>query len=406
MKVLYLGTVCNTENYEKEIANDKIKPSVAPLTFETALVEGFADNNIDVDIISFPMVAAFPGSKKLFWGERKEELACGYKNKWIKTINLIGLKQFSQGIFSKKLIKKWFKENQTEDKAVVIYSIYEPVAKNVIKYAGKYNTPCFAIVPDLPRDMYSNKAVSKIKRTLTDIYTKKALKIQDKFDGYIYLTGAMSDEINKNAPYIVVEGIANTKQNIECTKIQKGKKSIMYAGALGNKYGLDNLLEAFENIDDDIELWMFGTGDFENKIKEKAKIDSRIKFYGRKSRDAILEYEKKATLLVNVRSCDEEFTKFSFPSKTIEYMISGTPMLTTKLQGIPTEYFDYLFTIDDNITETIKNKLEEILKISDDELEAFGKKAQRFITDNKNGKVQAKKIISFIELFVGKDRQQ
>jgi len=45
----------------------------------------------------------------------------------------------------------------------------------------------------------------------------------------------------------------------------------------------------------------------------------------------------------------------------MEYMVSGTPFLTTRLEGIPHEYYKYLYTIDDYSVGSVKQKIEEIL---------------------------------------------
>ena len=55
---------------------------------------------------------------------------------------------------------------------------------------------------------------------------------------------------------------------------------------------------------------------------------------------------KEAKLLINLRNPEDKYTKYSFPSKTFEYMVSGTPFFTTKLEGIPSEYYNYLYCID------------------------------------------------------------
>ena len=61
------------------------------------------------------------------------------------------------------MLKKWLKDNSAEEKAVIIYSIYQPVAKSVISLCKKNGIPCFAIVPDLPRDMFANEKISCIR---------------------------------------------------------------------------------------------------------------------------------------------------------------------------------------------------------------------------------------------------
>lgn len=397
MKYLYFGTICAKEQYMQMYEGFRVKPSVAPFTFETALLKGFRENEADLEAVSFPVIPAFPKSKHLFWGRRHETLDSGYKTTWISAVNLTGLKQLSQRISSGRILKKWLKQNVGEEKAVIIYSAYQPVSKSIVKLCKKYNTKCYAIIPDLPRDMFNVSRVGKVKKALSRLYVHAAEQVQGGFDGYIYLTEAMKDVINPSAPYTVVEGIANTAEIDTLTLEDKTPgKVIMYAGALNEKYGIGNLIQAFQTANiPDSQLWLFGSGDFQDKIREYAADDDRIRFYGRVSREEILQYEKQATLLVNVRDDRDEFTKYSFPSKVIEYMLSGTPLFMTRLSGIPEEYYRYTFSAADNAIETLSGQFKQILSKDHRELLDFGAVAQKFIEQNKNGRVQAKKIIDF-----------
>lgn len=405
MKLLYCGTVCNSEKYNKMLEGAKIKPSAAPFVFENALTKGFSENGATVQVISFPVLSAFPNSKTIFVNKINAPLDCGIACTTIPTINITGLKQFFQSIFSKKMLKKWLKENEGEEKAVLIYSVYQPVAKNIISLCKKMNVPCFSIIPDLPRDMYSVHKVSALKKLFTDYYTKKTIKLQSSFDGYIYLSEYMKDVINPNVPYTVVEGVANLTSFQNIHPVENSPRAIMYAGVLNEKSGIKNLLKAFNSIkDDSLELWLFGTGDLNNYIKGETKKDNRIKFFGFKSREEILSYELGASLLVNPRDVKEEYTKYSFPSKTIEYMLSGTPLITTKILGIPEEYFGYVFPAEDNSPESLAAIIKSALNKSDDELKAFGERAKEFIKNNKNSKVQSHKILQFIKSEVEKRR--
>ena len=172
----------------------------------------------------------------------------------------------------------------------------------------------------------------------------------------------------------------------------------MYAGQLHKKYGILNLVDAFEQIENtNIELWLFGEGTAVDEVLQRTRRDCRIKYFGRATREEVLSYEKNATLLVNLRSPKDIFTKYSFPSKTIEYMASGTPLLTTRLEGIPKEYFDYVFSIEDNDVEQIKGALADILSSTDEELRTMGRRAQDFVKENKSAKSQVGRIMNFLE---------
>ena len=399
MKYLYFGTICNKENYMTMREGFRVKPSVAPFVFETALLQGFAQTGADVEAISFPVIPAFPKSRHLYWGNRKETLESGYKASWISAVNISGLKQLCQRRSSARLLKKWLKANAGEEKAVLLYSAYAPVAKSIVKLCKKYGTKCYAIIPDLPRDMYAVARINPVKKFFSRFYVRSAQKVQGQFNGYVYLTEAMKEVINPDAPYTVVEGIANVTEAKNLTSEDKATgKVVMYAGALSEKLGLGNLIEAFLQVDvPESRLWLFGDGDFRAKAEEYAQKDSRIRYFGSVDRTVVLQKEKEASLLVNVRDGSESFTRYSFPSKVIEYMLSGTPMFMTKLPGIPEEYYQYTYAVDDNRVETLKEGLQQVLGQSNAELMAFGAKAQIFIREHKNAQAQATKIRGFIE---------
>lgn len=404
MKILYFGTFCSYDILRKILDNSKVKPSAAPFVFEGELINGFAATGADIDVFSFPSIPAYPKSKTLFIKRHKTVLDQGYTSTWIPAVNISVIKQLCQRFFSRSMLSKWIKSNSSEEKAVLIYSIYQPIAKSIITVCKKHNIPCFAIVPDLPRDMYSNSKISPLKKFLTGFYTRSAEKIQGGFDGYIYLTEYMKDVINKNAPYTVVEGISG---NFDFDSTEKTDNFIiMYAGALNEKMGVKTLLETFSQLkNENIRLWLFGGGDCESDIKLAMEKDNRIEFFGFRDRAEILRCERQASLLVNLRDPSEDYTKYSFPSKTLEYMMSGTPLLTTKLCGIPTEYFNYCFTLDDASTASITQKLEEIILLPNDKLSAIGSRAKEFVKENKNALTQSKKILNFINEIV-KERFQ
>lgn len=396
MKILYFGTVCDIEEYNKILSACKVKSTVATVVFETALLDGFKKNGVDIEIHSFPMIPTFPKSKMLKFGKTTESLKMGYTCRWLNTVNVPILKQISRSRDARKIIKRWLKAN-AKDGIVMTYSIPPFLVKDVIKYSKKYSAKKVAIVPDLPRDMYINEKASILTK-LKQRYLKNSLKFQGEYDAYIYLTDAMHNEIAPNKPYIVMEGIADNTEDAEMALGKSGVKAIMYAGMLHKKYGIMNLLEAFNEIHDEkYELWLFGEGTAVEEIKKCAEKNSQIKYFGVVSRERVLEYEKKATFLINPRDPNEEFTKYSFPSKTIEYMLSGTPLITTKLGGIPKEYFEYVIGVDDNSVDALKKAILYAFSLSDEECKNIASSAKKFIKEEKNSKKQTARIVEFLK---------
>ena len=396
MNILYFGTVCDLNHYNKILEECTEKPTVATVVFESALLEGFKQNGADVEIHSFPMIPTYPKTKLLHFGKNSETLACGYTCRWLNTVNIPVFKQISRRQDAKRIMRRWLKTHRN-DGLIFTYSIPPFLVKDMLKYSQKYGVKTVALIPDLLQDMYINEndksSITKLKR----LYLKPALKRQGDYTGYIYLTDAMHDVVAPDKPYIVMEGIANIDATPKSTD-KAFPRAIMYAGMLFEKYGIMNLVEAFEQIDDpNLQLWLFGVGSAVPLIKEHATRDTRIIYYGSLPRNEILQYERKATVLVNPRDPNEAFTQYSFPSKTIEYMMSGTPLLTTRLKGIPTEYEPYVFMADDNSAETLKTEMMRVLARSPEELTDFGLTARQFIAEEKNACRQAARILDFLK---------
>ena len=224
-------------------------------------------------------------------------------------------------------------------------------------------------------------------------------------DGYILLTEQMNELVNKSKkPYIVIEGFADSKIKINNALENKYKKfTIMYAGGLYKKFGVEYLIKAIEQIENsNIQLVLYGTGEMQDILEKEYKNSDKINYKGIAENNEIVEEEMKSTLLINPRFSNEEYTKYSFPSKNMEYMASGTPVLTTKLPGMPKEYNEYVYLIEEESVEGIKSVVEELINKAPRELFEKGKKAQKFVLENKNNITQAKKIIDFIKKILNK----
>ena len=114
------------------------------------------------------------------------------------------------------------------------------------------------------------------------------------------------------------------------------------------------------------------------------------------TREDVLKLQHESTLLINPRRPDSSITRFSFPSKTMEYMASGTPMIGYKLEGIPTEYYDNFYTIDGLDEDSLKNTIESTMDLSQEVLNKKAMKAYEFVMKNKIAQIQVKRLLDFV----------
>lgn len=217
------------------------------------------------------------------------------------------------------------------------------------------------------------------------------------FTHYVFLTEQMNEQMNPtNKPYIVMEGLCEQQEN-EKPVPKNQKRTILYAGTLMEKYGIKNLVDGFIEANLlDTQLVIYGNGPYAERIRElEARYD--IHYKGLASTEVVVEEEKKATLLVNPRPTHEEYTKYSFPSKNMEYMATGTPILTTQLPGIPKEYKDYVYYFEGESVSEFAKSLKAVMAHTDSELQEMGSKAKHFVLSGKNNYIQGNRIINLIK---------
>lgn len=83
-------------------------------------------------------------------------------------------------------------------------------------------------------------------------------------------------------------------------------------------------------------------------------------------------------------------------ARLIKNKASGVPTLIYQLSGIPEEYYNYCFTVDDLSVEALTDKLMSIIELPQDKLSDIGAKARKFIYENKSPRNQSMKIINLI----------
>lgn len=399
MKIFYCGSVCGGDVFNKTVAESKVKPSASAQNFETALIKGFsACDGVEVTVASAESVAAFPNGNRLFLKKRKDRLTSDITADIVPAINLPYIKNVCHANGTAALFRRWLKTCKADEpKCAFLYGLYPGVAKKMLKECRKSGCSIFAVITDVPATMFTyTKSKNILKRLFSGSYRNRAVGLQDKFDGYVFLTKQMSEAVAPSKPFVVIEAIADSTLFDSLPDVKKAEpRTVMYAGALYRKYGVDMIVSAFEKTENDCELQLFGSGDMENELAEKSKENPRIRYCGRVSRNEILKREKEATLLLNFRNGEDEYTKYSFPSKMTEYMLSGTPLFTSRLDGIPEEYYDYVYSTSAKDSEQLAREMDEIL--SDGEaLSEMGRRAREFVMNKKNEKCQAGKIVDFL----------
>lgn len=361
MKILIICGVFAKEN-EQEIHEHIKRPiEYSANVFQEKLICGFQKMGCAASVISAPFIGSYPNasSTMIFTGFKKSQS----KYTYVGFNNIWGIRNFSRSFSLKRAIRAFVK-NPDPQKLIVVYSPHTPFLEAAV-YAHKRdkNIKICMIVPDLPEYMNLDSKVSMLYKIGKRFDLRRYYKLNNHVDSYLFLTEFMAKKMNVlDRPYCIVEGIVEEgifQQNEEKKRgLQKQnlqEKYIVYTGKMNERFGVVRLVDAFCSIENkEYRLVLCGSGDADNYIEKRAKSDSRIIHLGQRTHDEALEWILKADVLVNPRENNEEYTKFSFPSKTIEYLASGNAVVGYMLHGMPIVYDNFIFAADqEGLSSTI-----------------------------------------------------
>lgn len=399
-----MNILCLMGLFPKEYENEILKNSLSGVQnaankLQWAIVDGLNDQtNVKTDIINSLYIGAYPKKyKKALIPSFEFDFGGNEKGLNIGFLNLPFIKHISKYYSLKNEVDKWINSKSDEKKVIIAYAMTSPFVELLHYVKNKYpQINCILFVPDLPEYMdLANKSL--VYKVLKKLHISHLKKYTEKIDAYVLLTDYMKEWFDKDIRYSVIEGIYKENQPIAEDNICK-EKTVLYSGGLYEEYGVLELVEVFLKINEkDWKLELIGDGPLLPALKQISKSNNNcILIRGTLPNSEVLKRQKQVSILVNPRKAGQEFTKYSFPSKTIEYMASGTPMVGYRLPGIPDEYYKYIYevTSDYNALETC---LKRVMILSEQERNQFGFSAKGFIQKEKNATKQCNKIITLIE---------
>lgn len=264
----------------------------------------------------------------------------------------------------------------------MVYSAHTPFLEAAV-YA-KQRDPRIRIclyVPDLPNYMNLNADCSAIYDIAKSFDIRKMKTLMRTVDSFVLLTRHMQTALPVgHKPCLIAEGILPVQGITAPVSRPSGEyRDIVYTGKLNEKFGILHLLDAFRQIPDPrCRLVLCGRGDCDDAAAQAARTDPRILLTGQITPEEARSWQQNAAVLVNPRPNNEEYTKYSFPSKTIEYLMTSNPVAAFLLDGIPSLYKDFLCPIRDDVppSQAIAQALQQTLDLSEAEQQekyhAFG----------------------------------
>ncbi len=380
------------KSLEEASVKSKTGLQMATHNFQKSLCVGLSkQENIDFHILNIPPIGSFPfhykkiSIKNIIWDDNNCRI--GY----------INLPYVKKKIQEKKLFQKIKKYLDKEENYILIYSLYMPFVSAAIKIKAKYKNVRICLIQT--DDIAGRNGLDKYDTFFKVREADRMVDMSLQFDSFIILTKYLVNPLEiGDRPWMIMEGICDEKQRESSVKPSR-KNICLYTGTINIEYGIREVVDAFMEMEEAV-LWLCGFGDAVEYVKHMEKNCDNIKYLGYKKKDEIEKLRDECDFLINPRVPTGTYTLYSFPSKTMEYMMSGKPTIMYKLEGIPDEYDDFLIYLENNSSSNvneIKRQLGMIFAADYNMYLERAKKGRLFLIRNKSAMEQAKRIVDFLK---------
>ena len=313
------------------------------------------------------------------------------------TLNVPVLKQFTRRMSCQRALRRWLKASP-DNRKVLLYTQYLPYMRAIRRARKSFpDLKAAVIVTDLPNEYGLSTGRRGILKAMERRMGERSLELMGEMDGFVLLTEPMAEVIPVGEkPTLVMEGLClHTAGEAEEITLPEEESAVLYTGTLEEELGILSMLEAFSAMPQ-YQLWICGTGSMKDTARRFADEYPNIHYFGLVSREEAVSMQRRAAALINPRPATGLFTRYSFPSKTMEYLASGRPVLCCRLAGIPREYDAYLNDLGDGSPRAIQSAVTALLQKSPEERHAMGARGRAFVLTQKNERVQGQRLVEFL----------
>lgn len=163
---------------------------------------------------------------------------------------------------------------------------------------------------------------------------------------------------------------------------------VMFSGRFDHVRGIDTFLEVTPQLpfdSDEVRFWVSGYGPDEEVERVERAVedldDDRFEFFGTAPWE---EYRKRvvsADVMVNFQNPDDPISEYTFPSKMLDYMSAGKPIVSTDMSDLEACFSDKLIIAGVSNDQLRRALVETIEGIQDQTEMSVGRRAQEWIRD-------------------------
>ncbi len=255
--------------------------------------------------------------------------------------------------FANKIARLLLEENEKKKIDVIFYdSLNLTIAKAIKTISKSKKIKLIAVCTDDPHNIsYAPK-----------YYAPLCLRTNRYADGYFCLTEGLNRLFNlSKKPHYLQMGIVD---NPVQTGSPLNKPYLYFGGALFEKDGVGDLVDAFLEVKPEMDLFIAGHGPMDQELAKKN--EKSLHFLGQISKEEHLRYVSHAFAVINPRRYNASLDEVSVPSKVLEYIALCPRVVSTLSTPIKKAYGDDIIWLEGgtNNKDALKSFFERLSSLS------------------------------------------
>jgi glycosyltransferase involved in cell wall biosynthesis len=224
-----------------------------------------------------------------------------------------------------------------------------------------------------------------------------------RLDGRVVVAEATQQDFAPGQPFLLMEGgvsedlIGRTLPEPARARLDEPFRMVA-VGKLDETNGFDLMLEAMRHLSGEaVSLDIAGAGPLAKLVEEEARRDPRIRMHGFLDLAGVLALYRDADLILVIRKTQARNTRYFFPSKLMEALLSAVPVLATNTGHLRKVYGEYLFVLENETAEGLAQRILSIKLQSVEQRHHLGTEARAFMIREKHWRAQCHKIRDYAE---------
>ena len=388
-ELAYVGTVVPDI---AEFRNRAFSP--AGNMFQENLLSGLqAEGTTPSLVLSCRPVPAFPRSSRLAVRAERRRLGSGIPLHLLPFINVSPLKQLGVGVavFCSLLWWGW-KHRASRTRIVYTYNLTVPPGLFTLLAARCIGALAVASVNDIcePGESAPRRWAWRLDYMLHRF-------LLPRFDALVVVNANIIEDFAPRARYSLVEGGLTPEMAVEPGFLKESARpdrfTVVFAGRLEALNGVEVMLQAISQLEGErYRFVLAGEGPLSDAVRQAAKKDSRIEYLGLLKVHDLLSIYKQADVLISMRLTKALRTNYFFPSKLMEMLASGTPVISTCTGHVEAEFGRFLIPLRNESPEGLAEAIRDAAGTDLEARKEMGKRARAFMLANKTWQVQTGKI--------------